>query len=447
MKIFGFLIRLVLVVALVIWLADRPGSAHIVCRDYVMDTSAAVLAVMALALAYAVLLLHKLWRTLIDGPYIWSLKRKIGKFEDGQKELTKGLAAIASGQSCEAGRHAVKARKLLGETPVTQLLLAQSAQMSGDHRVAKTLFEALTKDPDASMLGYRGLIMTALRAKDYDEVSRLSFQLEALKGDVPWLHVIRFELATRFENWTQATESLIKARKEKMLAAPVAIKHEAALLLAEAKLALRNANPTRALEYAEKAKRLMPDWIPATLILAETQIVTKHERAALRTIERAWEKGPNPQLIPLLHWAMEGVGTLAHYKQIERMTRTTHDSLYAALALAEAALKADLWGESRRHLMGLVNRGEATQTAFQMLARLEQREAHNEKAASVWTARAVNATPDALWLCASCGAAHEYWEATCHACNSFNTMEWGVPGKGRQAGASSASPMLLDYLS
>ena len=95
MKLFGFLFRLVLVVGLVVWLADRPGSAHIVWHDMVFETSAAVLALMIAAFAYGLVLLHRLWRFIIDGPRVWGLNRKIGKLEDGQTELAKGFAALA----------------------------------------------------------------------------------------------------------------------------------------------------------------------------------------------------------------------------------------------------------------------------------------------------------------------------------------------------------------
>ena len=138
---------------------------------------------------------------------------------------------------------------------------------------------------------------------------------------------------------------------------------------------------------------------------------------------------------------------LAHYKYVERMTRGAQDLLASRHALAEAALKADLWGEARRHLMALVNRAEATQMTYQMLARLELRELRNEKAASNWTAKAVMAPPDAMWLCTACGAAHEYWEATCKRCGGFNVMEWGVPGKGHQLTSKSAPQIMMDYLS
>ena len=446
MKIFGFLIRLVLVVGLVIWLADRPGTAQIEWRDVVIETSAAVLAVIIAAIAYALLLLHRLWRYLIDGPYIWSLKRKLGKFEDGQKDLAKGLAAVAAGQAIEAGRYAVRARKALGETATTRLLMAQSAQMAGDEKTAQSLYQAMTNDPDSAVLGYRGLIMSAMRNGTFVEAGRLATRLEGTKADVPWLHLVRFELATKLGHWRIASTALEKARKGKALPSTLANRQEAALLLADAKVALRDSLPQRALELAEKARKLMPDWLPAVLVLAEAQIVTDHARTAIKTISRAWERMPNPQLQPLACWALQDEKPLEKFKGIEKMTRANRDHPSSLMALAEAALKADLWGEARRYLTVLVNRGEATQMTYQMLARVEQRERKDDKAASQWIARAVSAPHDPQWLCTSCGAAHNDWEASCSSCGAFNKMEWGTPGKGRQANAPKQVTM-LDYLS
>ncbi len=444
MKIFGFLIRLVLVVALVVWLADRPGTAQIAWHDTIIETSAAVLAVIVAAIAYALVLLHRIWRLIIDGPAMWRLKRRVGKMEDGQKELAKGLAAVAAGQATEAGRFAVKARKLLGETPTTRLLLAQSAQLAGDDRVAKTIFQTMTQDKDTCVLGYRGLIRMSMRDGQWDEAARLAAQLEEVKADVPWLHLVRFELATRLENWRMASGSLALARKGKALPMPLANRHEAALLLAEAKMALRDSAPDRALELSEKARKLMPEWVPAALVLAEAQIVTLHARAALRTLDRAWSQSRNPQLLPLVGWALQNEKPIDIYKHVEKMIRPYRDTPAGMMALADFALKASLWGEARRFLLNLVQRGEATQATYQLLARLEQRERHDDRSASLWIGKALLAPPDARWLCTSCGAAHDNWDAACPSCAAFNRMEWGTAGKGRAQQAIPLRTMLDD---
>lgn len=48
-RLFFFLARLAVAVALAVWLADRPGAARIAWHGYIIETSAAVLGLAALA--------------------------------------------------------------------------------------------------------------------------------------------------------------------------------------------------------------------------------------------------------------------------------------------------------------------------------------------------------------------------------------------------------------
>lgn len=446
MRILGFLLRIFLVAALVVWLADRPGSAQIVWRDYAIDTSAAVLGIIVLAVAYGAVLLHRLWRFIWDGPRFWRLRRKISKMQEGEAFLGKGLAAIAAGRAAEAGRLAVKARSSIGETPISRLIQAQAAQLAGEDEAAKNLFEAMTQDKDTAVLGYRGLIMNALRRGDFDEAARAAYRLEQTKADVPWLHLVRFELGARLQNWDVALESLAKARKGKALPASNASRREAALLLAKAKASLRNGAAREALECAEKAKKLAPIWMPAALVLAEAQIAGKHARSALRTIAHAYARAPHPQLLSLAAFLAGTAKPIDAFKTIEKLTREAPDSPVTLLALGEAALRAGLWGEARRYLTNLVGTGAGTQTAFQILASLERQDTGNETAAALWLAKAAAAPRDAVWICEACGAGHEHWEATCGFCGAFDRLEWAVPGKGREGALPAVKTELLAFL-
>ncbi len=445
MRIVGFLIRLFLVVALIVWLADRPGTAQIVWRDYEISMSAAVLGLIVLAVAYAAVLLHRLWRFLRDGPRFWRLRRKISRLEEGERELARGLAAVAAGQAAEAGRHAVQARKLLGETPAVRLIQAQAAQLAGDKAAAKTLFEAMTQDKETAVLGYRGLIMSALRAGEFEEAARAAQRLEQTGADAPWLHLVRFELGVRSGDWSLAGEALARARKGKALPVPQADRQEAALSLAQAKKALRADVGREALEWAEKAKKRAPDWLPAALVLAEAQIVAGYGRAALRTIRRAFEKQPHPELVALASRAGGFSKPIDAYREIEKMTRGLRENAASLTALAEAALKAGLWGEARRFLTAIAERGEATVSTYRLLARVERSDTGNETAVSGWLAKAASAPPDPQWLCSACGAAHRAWEASCDSCGSFNKISWDVPGKKRHDVSSAAKVEALDY--
>lgn len=431
MKALGFIIRLALIAALVVWLADRPGSAQIVWRDFMIETSAAVLAVIIALFAYFCVLLHALWRFLWDSPRFWKLRRRLGKLEEGQNELARGFAALASGSAAEAGVRALKARKRLGETPLTRLLQAQAAQLAGDDGAAKALYEALTQDKATAMIGYRGLVMMAWRAGDYETVTQLLGRLEDQKIQAPWLHVVRYQLGARLGNWGLAQRSLELARKLRALPRGEIDRNEAALLLADAKQSLRVSELDRALSCAEKARKLAPAWAPAALVLAEAQMVAGHNRAALRTVEKIWAKDPHIQCVPVIFWALREAKPTEAFKFIERLVKAAPDTPVALMARAEAALRCDLWGEARRALTLLDERHQATQKTYQMLARLERRELRNEIGAANWLAKAMTAPHDPVWLCEVCGASHETWEAGCPSCSAFNRMVWSTPGRGR----------------
>ena len=186
----------------------------------------------------------------------------------------------------------------------------------------------------------------------------------------------------------------------------------------------------KALQAAERAARLAPDWLPAIITLSQQQLAAGHKRAMHRTIERAWLNTPHPQLAAIYRAGSAG-DTIAAFKEMEHLCRANEESIASRLALAEAALEADIWGEARRHLLALAGRGEATQSVYRLLARLERRESGNEQAALQWLTRAIDALPDPLWLCRSCGGGHEEWRALCSYCGMFDTLEWQTPGKSR----------------
>lgn len=429
MRTIKFVLKLALIAGLVVWLADRPGTAHIVWHEYDIETSAAFLAVVLAFSAFVLFMLLRVWRFFRDGPRFWRLRREIKKIRDGQAQLTEGLVAIAAGDAAEAGRLAISARKLLGTTAATRLLQAQAAQLAGDHRAAATIFLAMAGEPESAVLGYRGLIMSAIREQKWDEAELQTEKLRRLKPEVPWLNLIRFELATRRGKWREASEALAQASAYHLIDASQAKKNQAALMIAASDEESRKGDAEAALHKAELAVKYARDWMPAILTLARKQLAKGHAKATLRTIEKAWENNPHPQLAALYIDAIGNEKKLEIHKRMERLTRDNRENQISQLALAESALAADLWGEARRRLVSLVNSKKASQSVYRLLAKLERRESGDEKSAAQWLMRAAEALPDPRWLCTECGGSHDDWSVICSYCISFNHTEWRIPGK------------------
>ena len=428
-KLFGFVLRVTLFVALAVWLVDRPGTARIVWHDYVIETSAALLGLCALGVSFVFYLLFRLYHLLRHGPELWRMSRKLKKLHEGQECLTHGLIAVAAGDAAEAGRYAIGARKLLGPVTATKLLQAQAAQLAGDRGTAREIFRDLSEGADSATLGYRGLIMEARRAGDWDEVDRLTDKLGRLKPNTPWLNLIRFESAVRRQDWNTANAALGHVTEARLLEADRAQRYRAAMLLSTAQSEAQQSLNDEALQAAEQAERLAPNWLPAVLALVQCQFVAGHARTARRTIEKHWARMPDAKLAALYRSGNEDA--LEAYKQMERLCRDNEDAPVSRLVLAEAAFEAQIWGEARRHLTALIGGIGATQSAYKLMAKLERRESGDEQAALQWLTKAAEATPDPVWLCRACGGAHDEWQAACRYCHSFATLDWLSPGVSR----------------
>ncbi|MDD3287901.1 MAG: heme biosynthesis HemY N-terminal domain-containing protein [Alphaproteobacteria bacterium] len=435
MRFIGFILRLIVLVAIVVWLTDQPGTARIVWHDYAIETSAALLALISIGFAFVLFTLFRIWKFIKDGPRFWRLRQKLRKLQKGQEQLAQGLVAIAAGDGPEAGRLSVSARKLLGTTPATRLLQAQAAQLAGDVRAAREAFLSLAADNDSAVLGYRGLIMTAMRSENWAEAEQYVEKLRRVKPETPWLNLILFELATRRQLWGDAQTALKTAMHANLLEPVRADRHLAALLMANALAAKQDGNLDKVVQLSEQALKLAPNWLPAVLLLAQHQSLTGHVRSAMRLIERNWARNPHPELATLYRgMGKEHNDPLIGYKQVEKLTKENASNTVSQFALAEAAFAADLWGAARRHLLAIASRKDATQGVFRLLAKLERRETGDERATARWLMRVSEALPDPRWLCQSCGGSNATWQPTCPHCGAFNALSWQIPGASRHEG-------------
>jgi HemY protein len=434
-----FLFVLMLALGLGFALTQESGQARIVWHGIVVETSVAFLCVVIVVLIFTTHLFLHFFHIVRHGPAMWSSGRRLRQMRLGHDHLTAGFIAIASGNAGEAGRRSIAARKSLGTTAMTQFLQAQAAQMAGDHKASRGLFRSLADDPDSAVLGYRGLIMAARRQGNSAEMEGLIDELRHLKGDVPWIQVISFDLAVLGHKWDIAGALLAQPALSRVLGVEHVRRARAALLMMAAENEIGKGDMRRALLAAEQAMKQASDWVPAIITLAKIQIATGHRRAAQRMIEKHWGQVAHPYLATL--YVGEEKTPLNIYRATEKLCEANIDSAVSHRVMAAAALQADLWGEAWRHLQILVNRGQATQGTYAMLQQLAKRVKNIE--ASQWYDQALKAVPDQTWLCSACGGAHAEWQASCGHCNSFLSLEWQSPGVSRHTEA--AQPFLPSY--
>lgn len=421
-----FIVKVAAVLAVVIWVAERPGDIVIEWQGYIIETTVGVMVSIVAALMVVTAIVYRIWRGFVGVPEVFRRYRQVQSREKGYQAVTRGLVAVAAGDAHDAQRQAKRAQALVPDISLTRLLSAQAALMNDDPGRARVEFDALLEDKDAAFFGVRGLLNEAIRDGKQDEALEMIRKAESLQPKREWILLTLFDFETRSQEWGKAEQTLSKAVKTGAIDRDTGRRHRQAILLARADEARARGIMHAALTHARKAFSIDPSFVPAAVRTAELLDQTNKRRAAIKTIEKAWKAAPHPDLATL--WQVfepKGKSKSAEqnnknsYEWYKRLYRLAPDHPESRRMLGRAAMEAAYWDEAREHLY------EAGD--FRMLAKLEAEATGNEARVREWLERAADAPPAPKWLCTSCGSAAMDWEALCHHCGNFNTYGWAVP--------------------
>ena len=431
LKTIVYIVALVVVVAAATWFADQPGGITLEWLGYKIQTdNVGVLVVAVLVLAILSALAYRLWLALRRAPGQYVESRRAARQEKGYKALTQGMVAVAAGDAAEAQRQAKRADNLLGDPPLTMLLSAQAAQLNGDEDAARNYFTAMLDDPETAFLGLRGLLIQSQREDDPRAALTYAQRAYELRPKTPWVLTTLFDLQVTERQWTRALASLEDAARIKALDAEEIRRRRLVVLLGCSGEAEEAGDAREALSYARKAYQLAPDFIPAILTMVRLMIGEGKNRPASRIIHNAWGRDPHPALARIYGEMGGDEGPLKKVRRMERLLSFNPEHLESHIAVAEAALEAELWGIARTHLEKAAGETPVARVC-RLMAELEEGEHGDIAAARPWLLRAANADPDPAWVCADCGAVWATWTPLCGKCGSLGSLSWAAPERAR----------------
>jgi HemY protein len=416
-------------VAAAAFFANHPGEVEIVWQGWQVDTSVGVLVT---ALILAVLLLSaliSLIAAVVRLPGGLRRRRRDRARRAGESALTRALVALAAGNPAEAQLQAYRAERLLDHAPAALLLAAEAAERFGDKAGARRHFAALAERPDTALIGLRGLLGQALREHQGDAALHLAVRAQRLRPDVPWLAETLLTLQARAGAWDAARDTLAVARRRRVVASDRARHHRGVVQHELSCAAERRGQLQRAAALAARAQAQAPDLAAIACHHARLLGALGRSRAALRAVERAWRAAPHPDLARAYVEIHPEAAPLERTAALQRLAAQNPDAAESHLAVAEAALSAQLWGEARRHLhMALATSPSGpSRRLCLMMARLEDSDTDGTGRAREWLDRAIGAAPDPCYVCAVCGGESAEWRSLCPRCGGFDMLGWRVP--------------------
>ncbi len=437
------LIYLLLVAGVAIglaWFADRPGELTIDWLSYQIEIPLFWVTVGALVALGILLFVFSFFSRLVSGPRRLRRHLKKKRQERGYEALRKGIFAVGAGDEAVAARYAIEARRALPKEPLTELLRAQSAQLSGDRRTAQRIFEAMADHSDTRLLGLRGLFLEASREGESEVAHQLAARAMSLNPALPWPVHALFDMQCRSRNWQGALETLAVARNHRHLDRKTADRRRAVLLTAQA-LELEATQAARAAELALEAHRIAPDFVPAATLAGRVLAGQGNAYKAARVLARTWQYTPHPDLAIGYAYARPGDSPRDRLARIRSLIVLTPDHLEARIALASAAVDAREWGEARTALLPLIAKNPTAKVCA-LMARIEGGEKRDAGRVREWLARAVRAPRDAVWM--ADGIVSNDWAPISPVTGALDAFEWRLPADQSRAGLTDA---LLDEVS
>jgi HemY protein len=420
-----FLLKVGLLAAAAVWIANRPGTIDISWQGYDIHADAAVAFLATLLCIVILLILSRAVAGTLAMPKIWQRYRVHIRQQKGMKSLTLGLAAAAAGDARLAGYHAHRTRALLPrDEGLSVLLEGLAARLKGDETAAKNSFERLLSNKDTAFLGLRGLMQEALAQGHEADATDLAARAVKLYPRHPFVLRMIYALELRHGHWDEAQKLLARLERMKAVEPSTASSDRIALLLQKAE----EAPVKEALPLLKKAWRTDHASVPAALRLARYYMDNAKRADAAAVLEKAWVLNPHPALLPLWREAAPPIkgDSTQRLRWFERLITLQPASIDAHMTAASAAMDEQLWGVARQYLDTAGNLGLAPARFYHLRARLAQAQ-HRPDEAALMLRRATDAPPEKTWICRETGNVYESWSPIAAPHGGFNTIVWDYP--------------------
>lgn len=406
------------------WLIEQPGSLTLEFAGNHIETSIPVAVAGLLALTAAVILV---WAIIV------ALVRLPGRVAGGSRErrkakgldvISQGLIAVGSGDAARARKAAQLAEKLLPEEPLTQMLVAQAAQLSGDRATSAKAFHKMTLKPETKLLGLRGLHIEAKRREDAEAAAHFANAAHEI-APLPWAGSAVLEHLAAAGDWEKAREALEKSVSAKAIDLASAQKLRAVIETAMA-VSREREHPHDALHLARQALKRRPGFVPAAVTAAQVLIRHGDYKQAAKLIEGVWTASPHPELAALYLEALPGESNSQRVARVEKLAKLASQAPASRHIVAEAALAARDFAKAREALAPLVAEGQHP-SAHTCLLMAEIEDAENGQNGQVreWLARGSRAPRDPAWM--ADGVVSKHWLPMSPATGRLDAFEWKTP--------------------
>jgi HemY protein len=414
-------------------LLEADGGLQIRALGYELNPGPLESVLLVVLLIFAVWVILKVLALLLAAlKFLNGDETALSRYFDRNRErkgfeaLSEGMMALASGEGRVAMAKAQKADKYLQKPALTNLLIAQAAEMTGDTRKAEETYRKLVENEQTRFVGVHGIMKQKLAAGDTDTALELAKKAFALKPKHEETGDVLLRLQAEKHDWAGARKTLSTKLRNGQLPRDVHKRRDAVLALSEAKDILADDSSIEKREAAIAANRLSPDLIPAAVMAAQGYINQGKPKYATRLLKKAWEARPHPDLAAAFAAIEPNETPSVRIKRFSTLTRINNDHPETKMLLAELHIANEDFPNARRALGTLVETDPDARSVT-LMAAIERGEGASDTVVKGWLARAIAVPRGPQWICDNCQHIHAEWKPICENCSGFDTLEWKRP--------------------
>lgn len=407
------------------WLADRPGELDVTFAGNHYNVPLITAAAGIVALVAAILILWWLVKSIIQSPYTLRRHFRARKRDRDYQSISTGLIAAGAGDAEAARRMTQQAGKLLSadQEPLIKLLEAQTAMLEGRTDDARKSFEKMIEDPETKLLGLRGLYIEAQRVGAYEAARHYAAEAAKTAPQLEWASSSVMGQLCADGDWDGALK-LVDARKQALAHSRHVVKQERAALLTAKAMATIDVDHVHAKALALEANKLAPDLVPAAVVAARALFADGDVRKGSKILEAAWKRSPHPDIASTYIYGRAGDTVQDRLKRARHLVSLRSNNAEGSLALARAAYEAGEYSLARDNAEQVV-RSAPRESAYLLLADIEEAETGDQGRVRQWLAQALKAPRDPAWT--ADGYVSEQWSPVSPVTGRLNSFEWKVP--------------------
>lgn len=422
-RLASWIVSALVIAALIAWIISLPGTLTIDVAGLRMQPRLGAAVFILIAVLVVAVLVWAVLRRIIGVPKFLTRRRQARRREQGVDALSDGFIALQAGDAARARQLARDARARLPDNAAARLLEARADLALGDAAAAREHYRALISNDKTALAALAGLYEQARLQNRPDAALTFAKKAVAIAPQTGWAGSAVFDDLTLRGKWAEAQAMVANEPSGTRQEKAEKRRRQAVLETAQAQ-ALEDTDQQKALEHATLALKLLPDFVPASLIAARIEANRGQVRKASSVLKRVWRATGHPDAATLYAHVQPGTSALDRLKRVKEIIDTPPPNRAAAIVLARAAIDAFEWSLARNALAG-VSVNDPSQAVCLLMAEIEEGQSGDQGKAREWLSRAVHAPRDPVWTTDGVTAAE--WAPISPVTGRLDAFEWKVP--------------------